>query len=357
MKPQLAVFEMHHLGDAVMALPFLRGASATFQTTVFCHGETADFLGEALPNLRIVPSDTWAGVFSSLPNLGDKDAAVCAWPDTRAHFAMKQTGAERRIGFRLTEGNFYGVSRPWRKRRLIVGKLAEKILSMTGPVLTEALDRSPTGQTHGQNWAQLAAALNIEPDFSYPWLSLPPPSGEFLPFLTESRADGKKILAIHAGGRLPGKRWPADRFQKLLQGFLSEAAIAVAIVKPPGEECPVPCNKSQRVFETGSIPALASLFSRVDGVLCNDSLASHLAAAVGVPTAAIFGSGDPAWFAPYGNTHLTISTNTCPYRPCVDRCVMPSVVCLESVSIHLVEQKLSAMFPDSFQKPNPLRTT
>ena len=89
----------------------------------------------------------------------------------------------------------------------------------------------------------------------------------------------------------------------------------------------------------------------VDGVLCNDSLASHLAAAVGVPVATIFGSGDPAWFAPHGNAHLVIAANACPYRPCVDRCAMPARGGLESVSIRLVERKLSAMFAGHLQNP------
>lgn len=351
MKPQLVVFEMHHLGDAVMALPFLKVASETFQIAVFCRPETADFLSEAVTGLHVIPSDTWSGVFSKLPKLEKRDTAVCVWPDARAHFAMKQTGAGRRIGFRLSEGNFYGVDRPWRKRRLRLGKLAEKILSLTGNILTEALDRPSGGQTHGESWTQLSVSLGLEPDFSFPWLPLPPPPAGLEEFLSESRSNGNKILAIHTGGRLPGKRWPPDRFQKLLTGFLSQAHIAVAIVKPPGEECPSPSNRRQRIFGTPSLPILASLFSKVDAVLCNDSLASHLASAVGIPTVTIFGSGEPSWFAPYGNASLVLATDACPFRPCVDCCVMPSLVCLESVSIHLVEQKLSAMFPDSLRNP------
>lgn len=349
MKTRLAIFEMHHLGDAVIALPFLRAASKLFETTVFCRAGTAELLGDSLSGIRIVTSEHWN--FSGLPELGSGDIAACVWPDSRAHLAMRRTGAGRRIGFRVAAENFYGAARPWRKRRLIAGQLAERVLSIPSPLLTEPLDRARTGQTHGESWAQIAAALGFEPDYSFPWLPLPAPDSTAEKFFQESRAAGKKILALHPGGRLPGKRWDTGRFQKLLNGYLSDNGFSVAVIKPPGEQCPVPNNPWQKIFETESLPSLAALLAQADGVLCNDSLASHLAAAVGVPVATIFGSGDPAWFAPFGNAHLAISTDACPFRPCVDRCAMPSLVCLESVSIHLVEEKLSAMFADPLLRP------
>lgn len=348
MKPRLVVFEMHHLGDAVMALPFLRAAAKTYETTVFCRQQTARLLAESVPGISVRSSGSW--IFENLPKLENQDVAVCVWPDTRAHLAMKRTGAGRRIGFRVTAHNFYGVERPWRKRRLLAGQLAERLLSLGSPLLTEPIDRAPAGQTHDESWAQLARALGFEPDYSFPWLPLPQATPEFVDFVDRARADGKKILALHPGGRLPGKRWGIPRFQVLLGGYLPANEIAVAIIKPPGEDCPHPVSDRQRVFEVRSVPELGAIFQKSDGVLCNDSLASHLAAAVGVPVATIFGSGDPSWFSPFGNAHLSIATDACAYRPCVDRCAMPSFVCLENISIHLVEEKLSAMFADPFGK-------
>lgn len=349
MRPQLVVFERHHLGDAVMALPFLRAAVNRYETTVFCRQQTARLLAEAVPEILVNRSEKWRT--AGLPQLGNQDVAVCVWPDTRAHLAMKWSGAGRRIGFRVTAHNFYGVERPWRKRRLLAGQLAERLLTLgSSPLLTDQLDRATAGQTHNESWAQLAEVLGIEPDYSFPWLPLPQATPEYETFVERARADGRKLLALHPGGRHPGKRWGIPRFQELLDGYLGAHEIAVAIIKPPGEDCPEPQSDRQRIFEACSVPELGAIFQKADGVLCNDSLASHLAAAVGVPVATIFGSGDPAWFAPFRNAHLSISTEACPHRPCVDRCAMPSYVCLENISIHLVEERLSAMFTDPFGK-------
>jgi len=351
MKSRLLVIEMHHLGDAVMALPFLRAAGGPGGANVFCRPEIAKFLAAASPDSRVTACAGWTDVFRKLPGLGPRDVAVCAWPDTRAHIAMKRSGAGTRIGFRVAEGNFYGVARPWRRRRLMAGQLATRLLS--GPLLTHPLDRPPHGQTHGDNWTQIARTLGREPEFSFPWMPLPPAPPEFREFVDSCRAAGMRVAAVHAGGRLPGKRWPIKKFEALLTTWFPSRNIAVAIIQPPDEPCPRPCAGNQKVFCSPDPIVLAALLARTDGVLSNDSFASHLAAAAGVPVVTVFGSGDPAWFAPHGNARLVVATDACPYRPCVDRCVQPSFVCLESVSIPFVETKLSAMFHDPSEKGNP----
>jgi len=350
MKLRLLVIEMHHLGDAVMALPFLRSASLVRECTVFCRPGVAGFLREASPGCGIVECSGWPEVFLRLPKLRACDAAVCAWPDTRAHLAMRWSGAGTRIGFRVNARNFYGAARPWRQRRLFAGGLATRVLSLTGPLLTHPLDRAPEGQTHCSNWSQIAEVIGCSPDFSFPWLPVPEAPLELRDFIKSSREAGMRVLAMHAGGRLPGKRWPLEHFQTLLGYWLPRSNIAVVIVKPPGEVSPHPLVPSQRVFESPDPASLAALFAGVDGVLCNDSFASHLAAAVGVPVVTVFGSGDPAWFAPFGNERLAAVSGACPFRPCVDRCIQPSYLCLENVSIRLVEEKLSAMLPDLLGK-------
>ncbi len=350
MKPRLLVIEMHHLGDAVMALPFLRVASRVRECIVFCRPGVAEFLREAAPGCGIVGCGGWRDVFLRLPKLRACDTVVCVWPDTRAHLAMKWSGAGTRIGFRVVARNFYGAARPWRKRRLLAGGLATRVLSQAGPLLTHPLDRAAEGQTHSGNWSQIARCIGCTPDYSFPWLPVPDAPLEYRDFVKSSREAGMRVVAMHAGGRMPGKRWPMEHFQTLLGYWFPRRNVAVVIVKPPGGGSPHPLVPSQRVFESPYPVSLAALLAGVDGVLCNDSFASHLAAAVGVPVVTVFGSGDPEWFAPFGNEHLVAASDVCPFRPCVDRCAQPSYLCLENVSIRLVEEKLSAMLPDLLEK-------
>ena len=349
-KPRLLAVEMHHLGDAVMALPLLRAAAGPFDVQVVCRPDVARFLQAAAPAAQAISCDGWREALRQIPKLGEDDAAVSVWPDPRAHLAIRRSGAGRRIGFRIAAGNMYGIAHAWRRRRLAAGILSSRILSLAGPLLTHPLDRASGRQPHLENWLQIARALGLAADVSIPWLPVPEAPEEFQEFVRAARADGMRVAIVHAGGRLPSKRWPVARFEELLRGWFPGHRIAAAIIRVPGEECPAPQGACQQSFESASPAELAGLVALADGVVCNDSFAAHLSAAVGTAVVAVFGSGDPAWFAPFGNAALAVSANTCPFRPCVDRCTQPSYVCLEGVSIRLVEEKLSAMFPDF---PNP----
>lgn len=345
-KPRLLVIEMHHLGDAVLALPFLRAASRTFEVQVACRPVVAGFLREASPESHMISCENWRDAFRQIPKLGVGDAAVSVWPDPRAHLAMRRSGAGRRVGLRIAAQNTYGIAHAWRRRRLVAGEISTRLFSLAGPLLTHPLDRLSEHQTQLETWALLAQSLGLVADVSIPWLPVPAAPEEFQEFVRSSRAGGQRVAIVHAGGRLPSKRWPLDGFESLLGGWFPAHRIAAAIIRPPGEESPAPQHAGQQTFEPPSAAGLAGMAALADGVLCNDSFAAHLAAAAGVPVVAIFGSGDPAWFAPFRNASLAVSAGTCPFRPCVDRCVQPSFLCLDGVSIRLVEEKLSAMFLD-----------
>src|SRR5207249_11593038 len=51
---------------------------------------------------------------------------------------------------------------------------------------------------------------------------------------------------------------------------------------------------------TTDLPLQAALLARAAVVVCNDSGLAHLAAAVGAPTVAVFGSTSSAWTMPLG---------------------------------------------------------
>jgi heptosyltransferase-2 len=76
---------------------------------------------------------------------------------------------------------------------------------------------------------------------------------------------------------------------------------------------------------------LAALFAEVDLVVSNDSGAMHLAAAVGSPVVAIFGSPSPGWTSPKGpRTRIVWRDEPC--APCyADNCDI-GIVCLDRIT-------------------------
>lgn len=330
-KPRLAVFELHHLGDAVMALPFLRGAKKMHAVTVVCRKPVADFLHAATTGMEIQGIDAgWRAALTAgrRLRLQPPDAAACVWADTRAHLAMRISGAGRRAGLPMTAGNYYAPHLPWRARRLQAGQFMQEAAAILlgAPLLTLPVLRARPDQHHGEDWVQLAAALGIEPDFSLPWIE-PAPS-----------TPPSNRVVLHPGGRLPTKRWP--HFDEFLR---STKDLAVTIIVPPGEDAPSPQSPLHTRVSPGSWTELFSQLASARAVVCNDSFPAHLSAALGAPVVSIFGSGQPDWFSPWNNRHGVVATTACPHRPCIDRCVMPSIVCLQTVTPGMVETRLRSL--------------
>ncbi len=348
---RILVIELHHFGDAVLAIPFLNAASAHHEVTVYCRTPVAAMLRAFLPGVHLVEApESWgARAVQAARELRAlrPEVSVCAWADARAHALARLAGARRRIGFPTNRLNFYAAEIPWRRRRLTAGRLLEGAAATCGlPLLTDPLTRGNSDESHLENWRRIAACLGLKLDLQAPWF--PPPDS--LPsattaFLAAQRRAHPTLWAVLAGGRLPTKRWPLARFQEILREVFAARGWPVLILAAPGEEAPEPVGERQMRMVCSSHAELAAALSRVDAVLCNDSYPSHLAAALGRRVHAVFGSGEPAWFAPWNNVDRVIQNDVCPHHPCIDRCVMPSVVCLEAVTTAQVASALAPPAP------------
>ncbi len=348
MKPRLLVIELHHFGDAVLAIPFLRAAAERYEPCVYCTPAVARMLQSFLPGLKTInAAEGWpdrlrqgAGELRRVA----PDVTVCAWSDSRADLVARLSGAPRRIGFPMNARNYYAPEVPWRRRHLRTGQwIAGAARAVGQNLLTDPLQRDSLAESHFHNWERLAAHLGLALRTAAPWFPVPdfetPP--ELADFL---RANASNLWAVHAGGRLPTKRWPYERFQEVL-GFFAERKIPTLILQSPEKEPLEPVGNLQRVWPCPAHTDLAVALSHVTSVLCNDSYPSHLAAALGKRVFPIFGSGEPAWFAPWQNAENVIIKDVCPHHPCVDRCVMPSIVCLEAVTVAAVREFLASRLP------------
>ena len=183
------------------------------------------------------------------------------------------------------------------------------------------------------------------------------------------------IVAIHPGSGSRKKCWPWERFE----------ALARSLGEPPDQglssvDCPlsgradgdsprrtVPVSRTPQpattptcslLFTLGpadehlhermqsldalassiisdlGLMELASVLSHAQCYVGNDSGVTHLAAALGVPTVAIFGPTDPAVWAPLGS-HVTVVQGRCPRGPCSReaRTECDNQVCLTEISV------------------------
>ena len=116
-------------------------------------------------------------------------------------------------------------------------------------------------------------------------------------------------MVVHPGSGSPTKNWPAERFVEIMRrlqaagretvAVLGEADVAEAAVL--ARELP-----EMPVLAGLTLTELAATLAECGAFLGNDSGIAHLAAAVGLPTTAIFGPSDADVWAPRGRGGVTV---------------------------------------------------
>ena len=107
----------------------------------------------------------------------------------------------------------------------------------------------------------------------------------------------------------PAKRWPAERFAAAMTEFQAKTPadwvlFGVKGDAQAGEEIISKCSfpVRNRIGQT-TLDGLMDELAECDALLTNDTGTMHLAAFLGVPTVAIFGSTEPALTSPLGDFH------------------------------------------------------
>ena len=163
----------------------------------------------------------------------------------------------------------------------------------------------------------VSSIVKLEPGISYPALKVD------LQLAADFGISGSGWLALAPGAAYgPAKQWPSGHFLELAKRQAA-AGWKIAFVGT-GKEAPVTAELSSQI--PGSIDLagrtnlaqLMSVLAAADYVIANDSGAMHLAAALGTPGVAVFGSTDPVATGPIGAPwHLLESGKEC--SPCFKR--------------------------------------
>ena len=163
---------------------------------------------------------------------------------------------------------------------------------------------------------------------------------------THNIRPSQAVLALHPGSGSPSKCWPPERFARIADWAIESLSAAVLLIAGPADEearhqtlCRM---KGTPVLASDlSLPRLGALLERCTAFLGNDSGITHLAAAVGTPTVALFGPTDARIWGPRGE-HVKILHHETPCSPCNDRhrrrC--SHRYCIERIAISEVKKAL-----------------
>ncbi|MDB5909787.1 MAG: biosynthesis glycosyltransferase [Massilia sp.] len=132
---------------------------------------------------------------------------------------------------------------------------------------------------------------------------------------------GGRYVCLHAGARLPSRRWPAVRFAQVADGLAArgwhvvltggaqEGAIAGEVL---GKMAAPALDLTGRT----TLGALALLVSRAGLLVSNDTAVSHLAAASGTPSVIVSSGADPVRWAPLDHGRHRVLAAPAACRPC-----------------------------------------
>lgn len=311
------------LGDIVMSLPALGAVRARWPDAS---------LAVALPRAYAPLAEAMPGVDATVPL-----AIGRGWRD-RATFDADVA--------RVRDGRFDAVL-------LFTNSFASALMAqragiperwgyhadLRGLLLTRGVSRSrrPRGpeRHHSRYYARLVEALGCVVRDSPPRLSLP---GAW-----RGRGDellGRSGVALERPpiGIAPGaaygaaKQWPPALVAEVIARAVRERQVTCVLLGSSGD-APAGAQLLQRLdarsgpdparprvvdlIGSTDLPTLAGVLARCSSLLCNDSGAMHLAAALGVHVVVPFGPTDEFATAPLGRHALLTGTAWC--RPCLRR--------------------------------------
>ncbi len=306
---RLLVRSVNWLGDAVMTVPAVRAMRASrpdLEITVACQPKLVE-LWEAVPEVdRVIPLPSSAGFFSQVRTAAALlepyafDAAVVFPNSLRAGLEVWLAGIPRRVGYR---GHFRAA------------------------LFNQRLPAPPKPGSSAKPRHQVHHYLNLASFMGAPDI----PEADWTPAARESiarthHAARAPRIAVCPGAEFGGaKRWLPERFAEAMRLVSEKRNVEWVLVGVP-KDTPVGAlieagteglNVENLIGKTG-LRGLIDLLKQCDALLTNDTGTMHLAAMLGVPLVAVFGSTEPLLTGPIG-ARSRVLQHRVPCGPCFQR--------------------------------------
>ena len=125
--------------------------------------------------------------------------------------------------------------------------------------------------------------------------------------LKDAGLEGRKFIALNAGGNWNPKRWPVSNFAELGEEIIDKLKISIVLtgadkdIALAEDIAGLMKHKPYILCGKTDLKTLGAIFKKAACVVSNDSGPMHLAAAVKAPLVAIFGPTSPELTGPYGD--------------------------------------------------------
>lgn len=310
------------LGDAVLSLPAMHALEALGALTILAHPRVAPLYGIGFGD-RV---RTFAPRIASPRALREASALRALGPAAAVVFPRSFSSALR--AFLIGARERIGIDDEAR------GGLLTRRVRIPWP---------PRSRHLFEEFAAIAAAAGAQPPDAAPRIAISLDARERAWRLLEARGArrGERFVALSPGAAFgPAKRWPAARFAELGARVASSGAGVVLVGS--GADRPVTDEVARRIAAaapapidlTGAtdVPTLAAILSIASVAVANDSGPMHVAAAVGTPVVALFGSTNPDWTRPLNDRAVALRYPV-PCSPCYRRECPIGLQCFDGISV------------------------
>ena len=133
-------------------------------------------------------------------------------------------------------------------------------------------------------------------------------------FLKEAGVKSEGLLiGVHPGGNWEYKLWHAEKYAQLADNLCREQNVSVLLFAGPNER-KLQAQVAEKMInlpilvDSPNLREVAALIATCDVYIGNDTGPMHIAAAVGTPVVALFGSTNHIRSGPYGEKHTVVQS-------------------------------------------------
>jgi heptosyltransferase II len=311
------------LGDAVMSVEAVRRIKRgrpDAHVTILAQSKLIEFWRTVPEVDDVIAIEAGENAWKVAQKIRDRFEVAILFPNSpRTGLEVWLAGIPRRVGYRRAWRNFF-----------------------LNQFIPAPKDSGPISHHHAQIYLQVAKQIGADME-------------EALPAIPRVAAEPRMVGLCPGAEYGPAKRWPyfgeaarilAERHQLswLIFGTAKEVELAEDVAQKIG---PAATNLAGKT----SLAELIGELQRCQLLLTNDTGTMHLAAHLGVPTVAIFGSTEPALTGPLGKGHLVIRHQV-ECSPCFLRTCPIDFRCMERVKVADVVAAVEKLLPVSGQSPS-----